>query len=289
MLQESGRSDRVFLIPVSTMTIASLIQHAIIPSIEAELLLAFALNRNRTWIVAHAADELSQADHERCIGLIQRRKSGEPLAYITGTKEFFGRAFCVNPDVLIPRPATEILVMKTCEYLRHPMDSDVEADTGITILSRCLRPEHMPTTIVDIGTGSGIIAVTLALEIAEIPIIATDIQTAALETAQHNAETHSVAERIDFRLGSLLEPIADLSLPFLIVSNPPYIPSKRLLSSDVKDFEPHVALFAGSKGMDVLDPLFRAALAHPFCAGIIVECESSQIRSLDRLLTAKNS
>ncbi len=137
------------------------------------------------------------------------------------------------------------------------------------------------TTIVDIGTGTGCIAITLALEHPGLHIIATDISEDALVIAKKNAKDLNAA--IDFRCETLLDPLKDLSEPFLIVSNPPYIPSKRSVMKDVADYEPHSALFAGSDGLDVLRPLVQQALAHPLCRGIIVECEEEQAKNLAEL------
>lgn len=262
------------------MTIAEVIHGYTLPPQEAEVLVAAALGKGRTWVLAHEDGVLSDADEQRCRSFLDRRRSGEPVAYITGAREFYGRPFRVTPDVLIPRPATETLVEAALDALRGPFDGVRDADAGIAVVSRILRPDRTPACIVDCGTGSGCIAVTLALEQTGLPVIATDISPAALAIAQENAVHHGVARRIDFRLGSLLDPVECLREPFLLVSNPPYVPEDALLPSDVRHGEPRTALFGGGDGCAVLRRLVSAARAHPFCAGILLECQTDQIGTI---------
>ena len=205
------------------MTIAELLSASGLPNLESELLAAFALRQERTWVIAHASDDLTSENIERCQGLFNRRRNGEPLAYITGTKEFYGREFRVTPAVLIPRQSTEILIDQALSFNRHPENSTVEADSGISIMSRMFHDFQQPSIVVDIGTGSGIIAITLALERPDLSLIATDISGAALRVARQNAADFGVINRIDFRKGSMLDPLNDLDEPFLIFANPPYI------------------------------------------------------------------
>jgi release factor glutamine methyltransferase len=175
--------------------------------------------------------------------LIARRAAREPVAYITGQREFYGRSFLVTPDVLIPRPETELLVDTALEHLRTR------------------RPAP---SLVDVGTGSGCLAITLALECPAARVIATDVSAAALGVARRNAARLGVAGRIDFRLGALL---GDLDEPVdLVVSNPPYVAAgdRASLAADVREFEPHVALFGGADGLAIvrdLVPLAARALA----------------------------
>lgn len=182
-----------------------------------------------------APDDLAS----RLAAMALRRARHEPVAYITGTREFYGRAFHVNPAVLIPRPETEGLI-----------------DEALT-----LRREGAQPVIVDVGTGSGCIAITLALEWPEARVIATDISTAALDVARSNAQTLG-ATSIEF-----VQVIADSFFPAqpdgidLIVSNPPYVSSSDCdsLAADVRDYEPHSALFAGGDGLDLIRLLVPAA------------------------------
>lgn len=159
---------------------------------------------------------------------LHERMQGKPLQYITKTQEFYGRPFTVTPDVLIPRPETELLI-------------DV-------IVKR--RPGAK--SIIDVGTGSGAIAVTLALELGA-SVIATDISLAALKVAQNSGHAH-------FVVGDLLTAIADESMD-VVVSNPPYVPiaDRTSMQREVRDWEPHVALFAGATGLDVYRRLIPEA------------------------------
>lgn len=170
--------------------------------------------------------------------LVVRRATGEPVAYLTGTREFYGRTFRVTPDVLIPRPETELLVERAL----------------------ALVDERPPTalTIVDVGTGSGCIAVTLAAERPLLHVIATDTSEAALLVAGTNAQRHGVADRLELRAGSLLSGVGAADL---VVSNPPYIAlsERDSLMRDVRDFEPATALFGGSDGLAVIRALVTAA------------------------------
>jgi release factor glutamine methyltransferase len=171
--------------------------------------------------------------------VVARRAAGEPIAYILGEREFYGRVFRVSPAVLVPRPETELIV-----------------DQARAWLSASHRPAP---TIVDVGTGSGCLAITLALERADAHLIATDVSPAALAIAADNAARHQVAARIDFRLAPLT---ADLhSAADLVVSNPPYVAERDRdsLSADVRDYEPPEALFGGADGLDVIRRLAPAA------------------------------
>lgn len=258
------------------MTIGELIRASGLPSLEAEVLAAAALKRNRAWIIAHDEDKLTQ---EQCVPIFDffdRRRAGEPVAYITGMREFFGRNFNVSPAVLIPRPATEELVRAALTYLDRPETLQREADAGIVIVSHVLRPHLHPRIVVDTGTGSGCIAITLALERPEIQVIATDISAEALAVARENTVLHHVADRVSFLKGKDLDPVQDLKEPFLLVSNPPYIPAGRVLQREVMAFEPPQALFGGEDGADMLRRISDQARQHPFCAGIVVECEADQ-------------
>jgi release factor glutamine methyltransferase len=172
---------------------------------------------------------------------IDRRAAREPVAYILGEREFYGRPFLVSKAVLVPRPETEMVVDRALAL--------VAANHG------------QPTaTILDLGTGSGCLAITLALECPVARIVATDISPAALEVAAANAVRHCVAHRIEFRRGSL---VAGLNDPAdLIVTNPPYVPERdrASLSPEVRDHEPAQALFGGEDGLDVIRELIPAAV-----------------------------
>ncbi len=180
--------------------------------------------------------------------LIARRVRREPVSYITGTREFWGIDFEVTPDVLIPRPETELIIEET-----------------LARLDKNSRP-----TIADIGTGSGCIAVVLAREAPNARIIATDISPEALVIARRNAARHGVTERIRFVDTSFLDGIDDM-VDF-IVSNPPYVPSRSGpgLTPEVRDYEPSVALFGGEDGLDGPQQVLDAAVRHLVPGGWLI-------------------
>lgn len=242
-----------------------------IPRNEAEVLLAHVLKKERSWCIAHANETLDTTHIDQFQKLVERRLSHEPIAYLIGTKEFYGRTFRVTPDTLIPRPATEYLIENVTAFLHHQETEITEADTQVVIATKRFQDAD-PKYIVDVGTGSGCIAITLALEHPEKKLIATDISAAALEVAKQNAKLHNCA--IDFRQGSLLEPVGDIDRPFLLVSNPPYISADEKLMPDVAQYEPHTALFAGDDGSDCLRELVQQAKQHTHCVGIVLECRT---------------
>jgi release factor glutamine methyltransferase len=205
---------------------------------DAEHLLRHLEGFSRAWIVANPDAELNASTWNSYCALLQRRFQGEPIQYITGEAEFLGLPFAVTRDVLIPRPETEHLVE---EVLRLAQGID-----------------HL--RIADIGTGSGAIAVALAHSLPQARITATDLSPQALAIAQGNAERNQVADRIAFLEGDLLTPLAGQTFQ-IIASNPPYIPLTDLdtLSVEVRDYEPHQALFAGRDGLDIYKRLIPDA------------------------------
>jgi release factor glutamine methyltransferase len=180
--------------------------------------------------------------------LVARRERREPVSYILGTREFWGMEIQVGPDVLIPRPETELIV-----------------EEAIARVGRDSRP-----VIMDIGTGSGCIAIALAREIAGARVIATDVSRRALEVARQNAVRHGVAERVDFVETSFLDGIEEAA--DLIVSNPPYVPSVSQpgLTPEVRDYEPPVAVFAGEDGLDGVRNVLGAAVARLTAGGLLI-------------------
>jgi len=203
---------------------------------DAELLLMHTLERSRAWLIAHAEEELSGSQAAAYTALVSLRRKGEPIQYITGEAEFYGLPFLVTRDVLIPRPETEHLVEKALE-----------------LAGRVVSPR-----IVDVGTGSGAIAVALAHKLPCVQIAAIDISSRALAVAEENAKRNGVAVR--FLLGDLLAPVAGERFE-IIVSNPPYVPTvdRDTLSVEVREYEPALALFAGGDGLDVYRRLIPAA------------------------------
>lgn len=248
------------------------------PALDAERLLLHVLGEAESSVLyAHGEKELSAQQAERLEALIARRATGEPLAYILGEWEFYGRPFFVTPDVLIPRPETENLVEAALSYLSRS--------------SPKLGEGPLPFVIADIGTGSGCVAITLVLELSthySLPttnwhIIATDISPAALAVAQKNAERHGVVDSIEFIQEDMLA-FLDTPTPSrspsdrgrkakidLIVSNPPYIPTAELdspaprgvqgkLETAGLKFEPRIALDGGIDGQKFVEQIKNAGI-----------------------------
>jgi release factor glutamine methyltransferase len=207
-------------------------------ALDAEVLARTLLACDRAGFVVRLRDEEPVDFGAAYTALVDRRCRREPVAYIVGEREFWGLPFEVTPAVLIPRPETELIV---------------EEALGL------FRGSHEPAVIVDAGTGSGCLAVALALEFAHAHVIATDISEAALAVARRNAARNGAGDRIDFRAGDLLGPVTETAE--LIVSNPPYVASGDAagLVPEVRDHEPHVALFAGDDGLSMFGRLFPSA------------------------------
>lgn len=211
--------------------------------LEAEILLARVLEKDRVYLYANYEAPVNAVERSTYKDFIRRRISGEPIAYITGHKEFMSLDFKVCPEVLIPRPDTELLV-----------------ETAIKLA----RADNL-ARIIDVGTGSGAIAVSLAYYLKDAVIYASDISAQALNIARENASLHKVD--INFQEGSLLETfldkLAEDSSPDfdMIVANLPYVPAaqREFLDPQVKDFEPHLALFAGGDGLDLYRQLIPQA------------------------------
>lgn len=231
------------------------------PPREAALLLGQLLGLSEAQILAYGEREVPAPTAERFRSLLERRLTGEPVAYLLGEREFYGRPFAVDPRVLIPRPETEHVV---------------EEALAISL------PER--PWILDVGTGSGILPVTLALEIPGARTVGTDVSPGALAVASGNARRHGVADRVRF-LGADLADGLDLSRFDLVVSNPPYIDAGDApsLSPEVVNFEPHMALFAPGSGDSVLARLF-ALLGSGIRPGIraIVEIGFGQVEAARR-------
>ncbi|HXJ39488.1 MAG TPA: peptide chain release factor N(5)-glutamine methyltransferase [Bryobacteraceae bacterium] len=202
------------------------------PRLHAEILLAHALHCERSYFYAHPERELREVEWLHFGRYLKERMAGKPTQYITGRQEFYGREFRVTPDVLIPRPETELLV------------------------ELVLASGHKGR-LVDVGTGSGAIAVSLALE-SQFEVLATDISLAALRNAAANALRLGAAVR--FAAMDLVAALPDAGFD-VVASNPPYVPGidVSLIQREVRDWEPHVALFAGPRGLDVYTRLIPEA------------------------------
>jgi release factor glutamine methyltransferase len=239
------------------------LERARVPShgLAAELLLQHALDRDRAWLYAHPEEELPPSEAENFFRLVSRRAAGTPTQYLTGKQEFWGIEFYVAPGVLIPRPETEHVVEVALERLkskRKPEKSDLTLRRER--LGRAMR-------IVDVGTGSGCLAIALAREVPQARIWATDVSRAALAIAWHNAVRYDLEARIEFFEASLLTPFllggeAENAAPFdLIVSNPPYVARWEFagLARELREHEPQEALLAGDTGLELYRPLIRQA------------------------------
>ena len=206
-------------------------------NLEAEILLAHVLGVSREKIIAHPEMKIPGRSSRHFKILCAKREKGMPLAYITHHKEFFGLNFYIDERVLIPRPETEILVEET--------------------LKLCLEGGNY-NSVLDIGTGSGCIAVTLAKKMLNARIIAVDISVSAINVAKKNAQMHNVADKIEFIKSDLLSGVLDRNID-IIVANLPYIgeAEKRFVSRETLDYEPRAALFAGKTGLELFEKLFR--------------------------------
>ncbi|HUJ40222.1 MAG TPA: peptide chain release factor N(5)-glutamine methyltransferase [Candidatus Acidoferrales bacterium] len=239
------------------------LERARVPShgLAAELLLLHALGRDRAWLYAHPEEEIPPGEAESFSRMVARRAAGTPTQYLTGKQEFWDIEFSVGPGVLIPRPETEHVVEVALDRLKSRRPPD---DSG-----RGLRRERLGRTlrIVDVGTGSGCLAVALAREIPEARIWATDISRAALAIAWHNSVRYDLEARIELIEASLLTPFllggqSENAVPFdLIVSNPPYVARSEFesLARELREHEPKEALLAGETGLEVFRPLIRQA------------------------------
>jgi release factor glutamine methyltransferase len=206
----------------------------------------FTLNCDRAYLFAHPERELTPDEQIRYESALAERARGVPAQYITGHQEFWGMDLIVSPAVLIPRPETEHVIETVMELVQA---SD-------------LRQEHPPHTmrIVDVGTGSGCIALALATEFPHAEIHATDISPAALEIARANAARNQLGKRIQFHQADLLEGLNLASLDF-VVSNPPYVGESEedQVQLEVRKFEPRTAVFAGPTGLEIITRLIPQA------------------------------
>jgi len=235
-----------------------------IPSdrLDSEVLLSFILNKDRTYLYTNSEKPILPEEHKKFKELIERRGRREPLSYITGEKEFWSLKFKVSRDTLIPRPETEILVQAVLDIIKYP--SPPPLPIGERIKVRGIK-------ILDIGTGSGNVAVSIAKESPESHVFTVDKSNSALSVAKENAIIHNVAGRITFLKGDLCIPFNPPSPPFvkggkeglfdIIVSNPPYIPTGDIegLMPEVRDWEPRWALDGGKDGLEIVRKIIKDA------------------------------
>lgn len=212
------------------------------PNLDASVLIAHIINKPRTWVMAHPELTLTVEQQDQMNESLTRLELGESFPYVLGHWEFFGMELNITPDVLIPRPETELLVEKAIAWLQE---------------------SNVRRTVADIGTGSGAIAVSIAVNVPDAHILATDISRVALEVARDNARKHKVQTRIDFVQCDILPPHPDpLSTEQhfdLICANLPYIPTETLHALPIYGREPTIALDGGGDGLDLFRKLMKIA------------------------------
>ncbi|MBA4386164.1 MAG: peptide chain release factor N(5)-glutamine methyltransferase [Anaerolinea sp.] len=231
-----------------------LAEHSELASLETRVILCHILGKPREWMVTHPDYELNDLQMQNANQLLDRIVNGEPLPYLIGKQSFFGLDFIVTPDVLIPRPETELLIEECIAWF-----------------------EEHPTKrkLADIGTGSGVIAITLADRFEDLQITAIDISEKALEVARKNATLLKVASQIEFLHNDLLQNWPDRF--DVIAANLPYIPTGKLKTLDVTRFEPLLALDGGLDGLGLIKRLLQQSREHLFPGGmIILEIEEGQ-------------
>jgi release factor glutamine methyltransferase len=206
---------------------------------EAKSLLAFVLDKNQTFLVAHSEYELSAEEKTRFQTVLERRASHEPFQYIVGRQEFCGLEFTVTKDVLIPRPETEMMVEAAIEILREN------------------------ARFCEVGIGSGCVSVSILHKVKTASAIGLDASERALAVAERNAKAHRVLERLELKLSNVFDNLQNEKYEKfdLIVSNPPYISSEEMktLQREVRDFEPHIALTDGKDGLSIVEKIIGDA------------------------------
>ncbi len=212
------------------------------PALDASVLLAHIIKKPRTWVMAHPELNITTEQQEQLNNALTELETGKPFPYVLGHWEFFGLDFGITPDVLIPRPETELLVEKAIAWLgKHPNNR----------------------TLTDVGTGSGAIAVSIAVNIPDAHILATDISSRALQVAKQNAEKHGVSDKIEFIECDLLptqSSVADRQPSInLLCANLPYIPTRTLRNLPIYEREPTLALDGGKDGLDLFRKLMKIA------------------------------
>ncbi|MFC1965834.1 peptide chain release factor N(5)-glutamine methyltransferase [Chloroflexota bacterium] len=230
-------------------------------SLESELLLKYTLKINRVQLYLELDNELNLEDEQTFWHLVKRHLSGEPTAYITQNREFYGLDFYVDPNVLIPRPESELLVEKAIE----------------------LAQNNTVSTVADIGTGCGAIAISLALSLPQAKIYATDISGAALEVALFNCQRHGVVDRVRLLAGDMLDPLPE---PVdLMVANLPYVMESELSGVNTLNFEPSLALNGGSDGLEKIRKLCNQISDKLYPGGyLLLEIGQGQSRAVATFL-----
>ena len=235
--------------------------HSESAQLDAQVLLAHLMGRERSWLLAHTEEQTPPELFAAWEAALARLERGEPLPYVLGEWEFYGRELHVTSDVLIPRPETELLVDQALAWL-------------------AANPARRSAA--DVGTGSGCIAVALAMNVPDLTMTATDVSDAALEVAKSNIQRYQLEDRVDLKKTNLLYGLSD---PFdLICATLPYIPSGRVAELAIARHEPHLALFAGESGLELIGRLLEQARTKLAAGGLLLaEIDDSQEKSAPKL------
>ena len=235
-------------------------------SLDAQVILAHVLDKERGWLFAHYDQALSEEEAETFADMVARRAAAEPVAYLVGHREFYGLNLVVDQRVLIPRPETELLIDAVLDHVESRANQQVR--------------------MVDVGTGSGAIAVAVAANCPSVQVYAVDLSPAALEVARKNVEQHDSRGQVTLLNGDLLSPLPE---PVdVIAANLPYITSGDFpnLMADVRDYEPRLALEAGPEGLDLIERLLDQAPGHLYPGGVIfLEIGADQGQGVLQLVT----
>jgi release factor glutamine methyltransferase len=232
-------------------------------ALDAQVLLAHVLQKPRSWVIAHPEYIISDEQYQKIFSALGRLEHGEPLPYVIGHWEFYGLDFRVTPDVLIPRPETELLVERAIGWLQ-------------------LNPHKR--RVIDVGTGSGCIGIAIAIHIPDVQLLMTDISKPALEVTRQNLERHGLAEKVVLRRSDLLSRVKDPFSMDLICANLPYIPADTVDSLPVAKNEPRLALDGGPRGLKLIRRLLKEAKGVLDSGGLmLLEIDPSQSKSIKYL------
>lgn len=240
------------------------------PRLDAEVLLAHARNCQRIELYTVFDEVPEEPVRKRFRELVSRRAGGMPVAYLVGHREFFSLSFQVTPDVLIPRPETELLVVRALDLAKS-------------------RSE--PLRIADVGTGSGVLAVCCAKHLPTCSVVALDVSPAAIEIAKKNAAQHEVATQIEWVDSDLFAGRPVAAEFHLILSNPPYVTSAEMLELEagVRDYEPHLALDGGEQGTDIIERLIPQAAERLKPDGwLLIEVSPTSVSRVEQLFASEN-
>lgn len=272
-------------------------------SLDAEILLSFVLEKPKEFLYSRPEHDLTPSQMTKLKQLTTRRSKGEPIAILTGHKEFYGLNFVINKNVLIPRPETELLVAEALDIIKkshiahYPSRASLAESRRIDKRQR-VKTDSLPVTLVDIGTGSGCIPITLAKNLSHIPHIkyyGLDISKKALAVAKLNAQLHGLSKKIKFIQNDLLKNIQNtkyfiLNTNFIITANLPYLPIKLYASNPELKYEPRQALLAGPDGLKYYRTLLQQikTLAHithyPSPITIFLEIDPSQTKNIKKVI-----